>query len=245
MYLNDDIRISRIEIEINTHCNRNCGYCPSSKKELNLGEKYMDENLFKLIINKILDISHLIKRISYHFYSEPLLHPDLCIFTKYAKEMLPHCINVIYTNGDYLSDTKYYELMQSGVDYIIITNHENRNIPKRAKQRILSVSGLNFTNRGGSLFKLKHPLSTPCFAPSYRLMITYNGDVILCYEDSERKNVFGNLKESSIKFILNSNKYKYIRDQLEKGNRKNIIPCRFCNNEAHNTPKQINVNIIP
>ena len=210
MSLNENVRISRIEIEINTHCNRNCGYCPSSKNKLYLGEKYMDETLFKLIINKILKINHSIKRVSYHFYSEPLLHPDLCIFTKYAKEKLPNCINAIYTNGDYLSDKKYYELMQSGVDYIIITNHENRNIPKRVKQRILNASGLKFTNRGGSLYKLTRPLFTPCFAPSYRLMITYNGDVILCYEDSKRENVFGNLKESSIQSILNFNAYKII-----------------------------------
>src|SRR5689334_19415572 len=103
-----------VEIEINHDCNRACAYCPNSKHER--AEKgRMDRELFLRLMEQLRKIDYR-GRISYHFYNEPLLSPDLEKFVACTKEHLPQAWIEIYTNGTLLNETRLSGLFKSGVD---------------------------------------------------------------------------------------------------------------------------------
>lgn len=58
--------------------------------------------------------------------------------------------------------------------------------------------------------------------------ILWNGDVILCCSDYQKKLILGNIKNTTIKRIWNSNKYQEIRRLLYYKQYKKIPVCREC-----------------
>ena len=58
--------------------------------------------------------------------------------------------------------------------------------------------------------------------------ILYNGDVILCLNDYNKKVILGNVNESSIKEIWNSDKYNKIREMFFNGEVTKIPVCNRC-----------------
>ena len=228
---------STVEIEVNSRCNRKCSYCPVSILPYPKVPKFMSKDLFtKIIMNlKSLDF---IGRLSYHFYNEPLLRKDLSDLVSFTKSYLPSAYQVIYTNGDLLTDDRYNELIQSGIDLIFITSHSMKEFPVRPKQELHFPDELTLTNRGGSLQHLGEPAYSTkqlrCYAPSEMLIITSNGDVVLCYEDAKREHVMGNVQTNSIEEIWFSDKFKAIRHSLSTiGGRNQIDICSKCTNQAH------------
>jgi radical SAM protein with 4Fe4S-binding SPASM domain len=67
-----------------------------------------------------------------------------------------------------------------------------------------------------------------CPIPLTSFNILSNGDAILCCDDYSKKITLGNVKESSIKEIWNSNKYKNIRENFFRGDFKKINVCSNC-----------------
>ncbi len=254
----------RVEIEINTGCNRTCPNCVNSvltnQKKPNFvrkkqwdkylknkqNPKFIKNKLYKKIINELVELGFA-GRISYHFFSEPLLHPDITTLIEFSHEKLPGCEQLLYTNGDLLDGPKYDLLIKAGVDRIVITNYDERLIPEREKQTIRSVKDLTLTNRGGILSVIKKPLSQPCYSPSERLMIDCEGNVLLCYEDAFGVQNIGNIKQKPIFKIWYSKKYDNLRIILKKGKRYKVTPCKFCDNQAHiikNQSSLINISTV-
>ncbi len=224
-----------VEIEINSNCNRKCQYCPNSKlKRTNL-PLYMDTELFNKILSELKKIN-FDGRISYHFYGEPLLHPNLGNLIEKTSKMLKKSRLILYTNGDLLTEKKYLELVKSGVDYFVVTSHSLKTFPNRPKQIVLYPNNLHLTNRGGVIGVLIEPFKFPCFAPTTTLIITITGEILLCYEDARREHVFGNIMYQPLEEIWYSNKFIEIRKQLASGNREAVNICKICNNIAHLEP---------
>lgn len=57
-----------------------------------------------------------------------------------------------------------------------------------------------------------------CTIPFWRAWILWNGDMVLCCVDWERKQVFGNIHEHSIKEIWNNPSYKNYRQRMKDRN---------------------------
>src|SRR5438477_594766 len=76
-----------VELEVNSMCNRKCGYCPNVSAKRPLG--YMDDEIFKKLIGE-LGTMDFDGRISYHFYGEPLLDKRLPGFIEYTKQHVPN-----------------------------------------------------------------------------------------------------------------------------------------------------------
>ena len=237
-----NIIFNRVEIEINTHCNRKkdagayCKYCPNSIIEP-LKPAFIKDRLYKKIINELCALKFS-GRISFHFYGEPLLHPKIEKLIEYTRHSIIDSELVLYTNGDRLDEAKYNCLIASGINKIIIFN-THKKFPNRPNQIILRQ--ICFTNRGGTMAKCK-TLKEKCFAPTHRLVIGYNGDILLCYEDAKRQNGFGNLNDNKIEEIWFSNKFVHVRKNLQNGRRDLHEPCRYCNNNKHTKIGDINVN---
>lgn len=232
-----------VEIEINHHCNLSCSYCPNSNTErINKGLMTIDQ--FTIILNQLKDINYE-GRISYHFYNEPLLHPDLEKFVKLSKEILPKTFSEIFTNGTFLNMEKFQNLKKAGVDRFTVTHHQdiqkiaftetfNKLSPDEKKQiQFLNHSNIILTNRGGLVdfgTKYTEPSKRMCLIPSCSLVITVNGNVVTCYEDYNEKNTMGNIFQEHIKDIWEKPLYIGFRDDLRQGFRYKHDVCKTCNN---------------
>jgi len=176
--------------------------------------------------------------MSFHFYGEPLLHPDLTALVRCVTVHLPNVRQVLYTNGDLLTEELYAELRTSGIKRFIVTSHDNRPISERPDQVVLFPSELNLTNRGGTVEvgnppSVRQPLAASCFVPSSILIVTVTGEILLCYEDARRTECMGNIVDEHIEDIWFGNRFQRIRNQLAKGDRTAASVCTLCNNISH------------
>jgi len=234
-----------IEIEINNYCNRKCRYCPNSINEM-IEKADMEWDIYEKIIEQLLEMEFS-GRISFHFYNEPLLNKNIKKHIQYTKLKLPECKQVLYSNGDFLTETLLYELFNLGIDQFVITNHsdtkENHNFYKvytnlvgeRKKNIVyLNSNELNLTSRCGNIDigKNINCLHTPCFIPKSLIIIDVKGNIITCFEDYKRISIMGNILDVSIFDIWNSKKYSYLRGQLCMGNRNRFAHCTKCINTS-------------
>ncbi|WDV44740.1 SPASM domain-containing protein [Clostridiaceae bacterium M8S5] len=232
---------SMVEIEVNHACNRRCSYCPNSISE-RVEKGQMEDSVFNEIVKQLKDINFK-GRVSYHFYGEPLLCTKLEKFISTIREELPEVRNVLYSNGDFLYANRITNLLNIGIDRMIVTQHEGKKnrfeqellkLDKKLKLKVeyIKYSDLNLTNRGGSIESRKVEIvkNRACYIPSSLLVITLYGNVVPCYEDYYQKNVFGNITETHIKDIWNSNEYKEFRNSLINGDRCKYDVCNICDN---------------
>lgn len=226
-----------VEIEINSRCNRRCSYCPVSIMPFPSVPNTMPENVFDRILEELQRIDYS-ERISYHFYNEPLLRSDLARIIKKTKTHLPKAKQILFTNGDLLTDERYKLLIEAGINFFVVTAHDNKVRPERPQQYVQYPKDLVLTNRGGIISHLpvvaKDILKSPCYAPSEMLIVTATGDVVLCYEDSFRKTNYGNIVDKKIEDIWFNNGLVDIRNNLSVGKRtKGASICKKCTNKAH------------
>jgi len=234
-----------VEIDINTSCNRRCLYCPNSIYDRGLveNEKLMPTGLFHKIIDELAEIGYN-GRISPVFYGEPLLDKRIVDLMRYVRNKLPKSRIVMFTNGDFLTHTKYSELVQAGVDEFIITQH-GQDIPdgvkdlykycesnecdlNRISYQKFSPGSELLSNRGG-LIHLSVVYSIPICAYDWitRIVINYEGDVILCCNDYFSEVKFGNIRENKLIEIWMDKTYRSIREDLR--NQRYTLPiCVKC-----------------
>lgn len=228
-----------IEIETLTKCNRKCNYCPNSKYDR--GEHYMDENLFKKIINELAEIDYN-GRISPHFYGEPLLDLRLPDLLEYTRERLPDAYIVLYTNGDFMTKQMFDLLISKGVDCFLITQHMgvasetfkqtlrslNRDERKKITLQIFNENS-KLSNRGGLVKpKITEKLKL-CKFPATTVVVDYNGNVVLCCNDYFSTIKFGNLNSEKLVDVWKKSSYKKLRKDISAGKFELDI-CKKCSN---------------
>ncbi|MFH2020425.1 MAG: radical SAM/SPASM domain-containing protein [archaeon] len=223
-----------VEIEKNTECNRRCDYCPNSL--FPPGKEYMEMDLFKNIINQLRKMDYKGWLVT-HRYGEPLLDPTIEESLIYVHEHLPKAKVKIYTNGDYL-DIETFDRLSPYVQTFVVTQH-GRTIPDSLRQVLedpeknkkidfqQNLAEKKLMNRGGLVNVDNLDIIDPCFIGPFRLVIKYNGDVILCCNDYFGDYVFGNVNQEKILDIWNKPGYKDLRKQLKKGIFKEEI-CKKC-----------------
>jgi radical SAM protein with 4Fe4S-binding SPASM domain len=230
-----------VEIEINSHCNKACSYCPNSAFE-RVEKGFISDELFLTILTQLRELDFKGK-ISFSFYNEPLLNKHLDSYVKLTKKYLPFSFIEIYTNGSLLTKQKIEDLLLSGVDLFTITRHEDvigtkleeilESLSKMEAEKIKyrKYNEINLTNRGGILNHLVNDKKTtflPCKIPEKVVSITLLGNVLPCFEDFFQKNIMGNVQDQHIKEIWNSKKYLEFRNNLKYGLRHKYETCANC-----------------
>ncbi len=223
---------SMAEIEVNSRCNLHCDYCPVSIAPPLAQARLMQPATVDRIFSELARLGFA-GRLSYHFYNEPLLHPGLEGLVEQARERLPRVRQVLYTNGELLSDARHARLIAAGIHRFVITRHTGKPIAERPLQTILEPKELVLTNRGGAMGQAPEPLRLPCHAPYNMLIVTVSGDVLLCYEDYHRTQVMGNILQQPLDEIWFSKRFSELRELLMKGDRTRTEICRACINQAH------------
>lgn len=235
VHLQDPL-FSIVEIEINTHCNRSCNYCPNLVAAK--PPRLIKIDVFQRMAQELGRVGFR-GRLSLHSYSEPFLHPQLADIVTVTRCKVPEAKIVLMTNGDFLDDKNYERLVNAGVFYFMVTSHSGMSFPKRPRQRVMFPDHHYFTNRGGIMASTSHScLSSACLAPSEMLVVDIDGNVIRCYEDFYRRHIMGNLLQTPVELIWNSPKFRLLRTSLREGRRDSIGGiCTTCNNRNHEKPE--------
>lgn len=221
-------------IEINSHCNRRCPYCPNvSVPQL---EQFMPLPFFRVILHRLQEIDWA-GPVSYHCLSEPLLHPDIIQFVKTTKEMLPKATPIMFTNGDFLTMDLAGRLVGAGIKRCSVTNHPP--LKEGWMERVMQVctnyphvfryQKLTAPNifKSGSYTKWKPKTKPHCVAPRLLLPIRINGDYGLCHSDPLNLHSTGNVLTMGIMEMWNNANRKSNQRRLAAGHRDFEI-CKEC-----------------
>lgn len=230
------INFMSTNLETYGYCNRKCDFCFNSERFKQREKGIMPAETWGKIINELGAINFY-GRISLHFYGEPLLDKRLPELIKYARLKCPNAYIFISTNGDFLDEKLFRNLIQSGVNQFFVTNYDDgvkpqlteleKNYPAHISMR--SYKDFLKINRTGEIFGKRIVLNTPCLRPSYQLVINWNGDVLLCCNDYYAICKFGNVNIQTISEIWNCKEFKDYRASLQMGKRETISICKFCN----------------
>lgn len=238
---------SHLELNITELCNRKCIFCPRVNEN-----DYPNQNL-NINLNLIKKISNELKNIKYEGevvisgFGEPTLNPNLneiiYILSKSARVEL-------VTNGDKLTTRNIRNYFSNGLTFMAVSMYDgpeqiekfntlfrNSNVGQDSfilRDRWHTEEddfGLKLTNRAGTVNIGKQDpvdVKSPCYYPLYSMTIDWNGDILLCVQDWNKKVKIGNLMFSSLYEIWHSSLMEKRRKKLMNGNRCDS-PCNKCN----------------
>lgn len=237
---------SYLEINPTELCNRKCVFCPREDEN-----KYPNQNLHITpdLCKKIaLELSQIKfdGGIAFAGYGEPLLTKN---FLEIVSCFLQDRYRVeLISNGDNLTVNQIKQLSEAGITNFVISlydgPHQVKLFTDMFKAAGLDEShyvlrdrwhgaedeyGLKLTNRAGlvSLKRFQRIEQSPCYYPSYSLMIDWNGDVFLCPQDWQKRVKFGNIHSQQLVDVWFSAALHKRRIKLIQGFRDNS-PCREC-----------------
>lgn len=235
-----------ITIEISSHCNRSCTYCPNVVAPQK--PRLINEELFRKIVSRLKEIRYN-GVVDFIFFSEPTLHPKLAEYIAIVKKEVPCCIPRISTNGDLLTTEKVQALVSAGLERVYVMRHIptpegwRENIDKLDKEfpgvfvkmdieEAERVVGLN--NFGGLVHVNKVMKAIPnrdgspsCKIHNHIAQITIDGDWDLCCTDWQKTLSFGNLTEKPIMEVWNSKLFTKMRRDLRAG-KATLKVCQDC-----------------
>ena len=226
-----------VELEVNSMCNRSCDYCPVSVlPDVPPVPKMMPDEVLERALEELVHIGFA-GRVSYHFYNEPLARKDLERIVRRVRTALPDAFQLLYTNGDLLTDERQAALIDAGLDHTLVTRHEAGPYPERPDQTVQWAHELVLSNRAGIVVDVAHlerSCEQPCFAPTDMCIIGSNGDVLMCCDDANRTQVFGNLLRESLEEIWFSERFVRVRNLLQEGRRAEASgACARCSNAEY------------
>jgi len=242
---NDRTRFGIINIETTTYCNLRCKFCPNSKYERGLlkNKQLMTDYNFKKIINELSDNNYS-GTISLQLYGEPLSDDRICEFVKYARTKCPSSRITINSNGFLLTNSLYKELVEAGVDdllisqytptiqpnYVSVTKFINDNGLKNIiTYRVLdgSIGSDAIYNRGGEIESPRLPDLPSCVYPVKVVHVNYKGEVIICCNDYHSSVVLGDTNKENLYDIWKSDRYCNLRKELDNFDFKYDL-CKRC-----------------
>ena len=241
---------TRIEFSITDLCNRVCEFCPRADPEVYPNNN--EEISLKLYEKIMKDLaSHKWQGgIVFSAFGEPMLHKNILGLIKLTKKHLPKSILDIVTNGDQLKPKKIKALFEAGLDVLKVSLYDgpeqieifdnmrkkigisNKKFILRHRYDREENFGIIFSNRAGNAelagqeVKLL-PLHSNCYFTFYKLMIDFDGRVLLCSHDWNKKLSPGSLKDMTVFEVWTSPVMQNVRKMLSNKNR-NFEPCKSC-----------------
>lgn len=215
-----------IGIEITSHCNRHCAYCPQSLDHLK--PRWIDPITFNQILERIaeLDWSGM---VSFNHFNEPTMDKHLEDRVAATRKALPKASLVLYTNADALDEARMHKLIAAGMTKFQITRHppftqkwDDRILPLAEKYpqyiscHVIEGTAL-YTQTGIIKPANRVDLSKGCHQTASQMTITIDGDYLFCCCDYNKTEIMGNVFKQPILRAWNRMKYKQARASVRQG----------------------------
>ena len=245
-----------IEFNIWGACNRSCSFCPVSNPAIyqNLNEGILLSDYEKCM--KDLNEINFNGGIIFSAFSEPFLNKNLNDLIRMTRSYLKDSSIEINSNGDVIKKNKKLidEVFTNGLNKLIISVYDGEESFLEFEDLISNYEydivlrrryfkddnyGMVVSNRAGSVDSTKYetkeqqdsplelPLKQPCYYPFYQLIIDYNGDVLLCAHDWEKKIIAGNAFKENVIDIWGGKTFTFVRNKMKDSNRM-FAPCNKC-----------------
>jgi hypothetical protein len=115
--------VVNVVVEISSHCNRACSYCPVSKVDRASTNKLLPSSIYELILRDLAEISYS-EGLCLNLYNEPTSNKALLLErVARAREVLPNARIYFSSNGDYLDRDYVRELAEAGLSELYISVH--------------------------------------------------------------------------------------------------------------------------
>ena len=101
-------------VEVTNHCLFDCEMCP--RRDMKRPKGHMDFKLFKKVIDQTRGFTEW---LWLHDFGDPLLHPEIGRFIKYAREK--GIKTRLSTNPISITEKKAKEFIEAGLDFIHIS----------------------------------------------------------------------------------------------------------------------------
>jgi pyruvate-formate lyase-activating enzyme len=110
-----------VVLSITNACEFSCRHCyfPAYVSSPAYRRRDMEIGVFRRIADEIGQYPHSILR--FLAWGEPLLHPELAEFTRYARSVAPANPLTLITNGYWLTPDRSLELMDAGLDLVEVS----------------------------------------------------------------------------------------------------------------------------
>ncbi len=246
-FIDDKPLFSWLDINPTELCNRKCEFCPRGDSA-----NYPNQNLH-ISLELCRKINDELQELNYKGaavlsgYGEPMLHPELAEMV----EILGNNIHLeIVTNGDKITTPLLKQLFGNGLDVMVVSMYDGPHQIEQFKSMFAEAGvteeqyvlrdrwysidedyGVRLTNRGGVAtggYQPEVDLYKPCHYPFYSMMLDWNGDVMLCVHDWNKKIRMGNITLDSMLNVWQSKNFDKYRSILKKGKRV-LPPCSSCN----------------
>jgi radical SAM protein with 4Fe4S-binding SPASM domain len=239
-----------VDLMVTELCNRTCVFCPRAYDYPNLN-LHMDLKIIDKIGSDLAN-SHYQNRLEFCGFGESLLYKHLIPSIKSLKSHMPWQENIhLITNGDRLTYDTTLELIDVGVNKFFLSLYDGPEQVDHFQEQFLKAGlkedqyilqhyykppeenygFLGLSNRAGVLSEEISKMDTPehgCNIPFYQLTVHWNGDILLCGHDWEKKQIMGNVMKQSVQDIfLKSKKLWDFRRMLK--NKRSSGPCSKCN----------------
>lgn len=236
---------SWIELSISDLCNRACPFCPRVDDAV-----YPNANL-NMATSVAVNLAEQLHALRYEGsvvlcgYGEPTMHPRLL---EIVHALAGFRLEVV-SNGDRLNPDMIRDLIRGGVDHIAISMYDGEHQIEKFRSMFAAAGtnayslrdrwqseqenfGLSFlTNRAGTIdvgIQATVDTDRPCFYLAYSLIVDWQGDVLLCVQDWNKRVRFGNVVHDGLYTVWNSPAMRKRRMQLLRG-RAGLHPCSSCN----------------
>ena len=241
--------LQRVEINPVELCNRSCVFCPRNDKSVYPNRNlHMSATTMRNISDGLNQINYS-GRLTFSGFGEPMLHENIFELIRISKQIETIERVQLITNGDKLSRSLIEQLYDNGVDRLEINMYDGPGQQQKFEQMLQDVSadryylrhhykapeqnyGLILNNRAGSVDvgeRIKSPVMSRCNLPFYKLMIDWNGDVLLCCQDWKRvSDIKLNVNHMTIQEIWLNEQFEKYRERLSNNDRK-LKPCNTCN----------------
>jgi hypothetical protein len=113
--------VRHVVLELSSHCNRRCRFCPNTKGSRLGAEILMPKEIFDRAINQLASIDYA-ETIYFHLYNEPLAAAEVLLERmRKARQRLPRARFAINSNGDYLTGPLLSQLEAAGLNQLYVS----------------------------------------------------------------------------------------------------------------------------
>lgn len=233
----------QVLIETRTDCNNNCPFCPHHFNDKKLG--VMSWICYTHIIDDLVSMDYN-GRVALMVSNEPLLEPRLFKMIEYAKRKSPRLFLDITTNGRLLTLEMVDHLFAIGLDNINVNDYRgDRDVyPDRLSDNLMDIAESYSNNPKLTIQKRRFDESLPnyggnipqamnempygfCNFPFRKLVVSYDGNVVVCCNDFLNKTSFGNVMSKTLLECWNDDELNSYRHALLNNNRIGL--CAKCN----------------